>query len=89
MKTIINPTDKQVYIVIKGDVYEVEANSTLEDVPEDVVAEWIAVHQFLGVSNGEEVKPKSAKEPKTDVKTQEEEIEVETNVKKKITKKSK
>jgi hypothetical protein len=63
-KTLINPTDKDVTIVIKGDIFTIEADSK-ESFPANIVDEWVRTHEFL------KVEKESVKEEKEEIKKEE------------------
>lgn len=63
---VINPTDKDLQIQYKGDVYSVKANDSV-NVPSDVAEYWKSmIHNFLQVE--EESEQKTSPETEIDSK---------------------
>lgn len=61
---IKNPSDKEVTLNYKGELYTIDAEST-KDFPSDVASQWVTMFQFMTIE-ADEVAPK--KEEKKEVK---------------------
>ena len=61
MKTLINPTDKDISVIIFGKDYILKSNESI-DLDDDVAEYWLTLHAFLKVDS-----PKVKEELKNDI----------------------
>lgn len=69
---LLNPTENEVKIGVKGIEYQVAPKGISKDLPQDVYERWLEVHQFLIPVTDEEIA--STKEVASEVEQKVEEI---------------
>ena len=71
---IKNPTKEAIEVLIKGTTYRIEAEGTLNNIPDDVAEYWQSLHKFL------ELRKEKVEEVKVEVPAPEVEAIVEETV---------
>jgi len=69
MKTLINPTDKDISVIILGKDYTLKANDSI-DLDDNIAEYWLTLHAFLKVDSPkvkEELKDDTEDKPKKSV----------------------